>query len=739
MDLKKFLPGNLEKEEVEYFWALIVEAGWVQAGVWRIYDNKAQVLYTSPPTAWELEENLISATDTALSAAIQNFPEEISDPSKTVFGVMSSWVEGGEIKSEYLALVKKICSELSLKPVGFVVIPEAIAHLAKSEEGAPTNAILIGVYKETLEMAIFKLGNLLGITSVSRSLSIVDDVVEGLARFSETKDLPSRFMIYDGKEGDLENSRQELMKYDWTSQNKLQFLHTPKIEIIDADRKVYAVSLAGASEIANVKTLEVAETANPEALTDDEEVYAQAPSEEQKFEEEEDKIEEEEATPEDFGFTSNIAEASEPIAFAEEAGLTENTNSNISQASNPVAQNKRKISLPKFNFKMPNFHLPKMGFANDAKKPFFVGIGFLLLLLVGGFFWWWYYPKAQATIYISPKKLDERIELTISPEITEANIDQRQIPAQTLSSSVSSEKTKSTTGTKMVGDKAKGEVTFYRVGTQMMLPKGTTIQGPESLKFVTDEEVSIASGSASTPGTAKAKVTASEIGVQYNLASGTSFRVGTYSSSDIEAKNETVFSGGSSREINAVSADDQKALLADLTEELTEKAKNEIKDGLSGDLYMVEESLDATPSEQQFSNKVGDEADTVKLSLAVEGKALAVKKDELGKLLLEILKDKVPEGYVLRSEQIETQFSVKKDEKYKFEAKVEANLLPKIDTDEIGKKIAGKFKKSAEEYLKKEVPGFVRAEIKVRPKLPGRLGSIPRVAKNISVTLSAEK
>ncbi len=122
MDLKKYLPGKESGKAYEYLWALIIEEGWVQGGIWRIENDKAQVMFSGTPVAWELEEDLVNAVDSTLSHAISNFPEELKEPSKTVFGVVSSWVENGEIKEEYIEMVKKICTEISLKPVGFLVI-----------------------------------------------------------------------------------------------------------------------------------------------------------------------------------------------------------------------------------------------------------------------------------------------------------------------------------------------------------------------------------------------------------------------------------------------------------------------------------------------------------------------------------------------------------------------------------------------------------------------------------------
>src|SRR3989337_439111 len=161
MTLKDILSGNKE-EPKEYYWAIVIEPGWVQTGVWRINEDKAQIISFSPPTAWELSEELVSAVDTSLTSSVQNLPEEGSEPSKAVFGVVSAWVSKGEISEGHIEKIKEVCSELSLTPVGFVVLPEAISHFIKSEEGSPLNGCVLGLSKEELEITVFKLGKMMG-------------------------------------------------------------------------------------------------------------------------------------------------------------------------------------------------------------------------------------------------------------------------------------------------------------------------------------------------------------------------------------------------------------------------------------------------------------------------------------------------------------------------------------------------------------------------------------------------
>ncbi len=97
-------------------------------------------------------------------------------------------------------------------------------------------------------------------------------------------------------------------------------------------------------------------------------------------------------------------------------------------------------------------------------------------------------------------------------------------------------------------------------------------------------------------------------------------------------------------------------------------------------------------------------------------------------------------GYVLRDEQLEFELGLKEEEDgvFRFSGSVSANLLPEIKTEEIAQKIAGKYPPLAENFLI-SIPGFSRAEIRLSPRFPGRLGTLPRVIKNITIEIAAEK
>jgi hypothetical protein len=712
MDLKNFLPG--QKKDEEYFWSLIIEPGWVQAGVWRISENKVQIISISPNSAWELDEELTSSIDTCLSSAVQDFPDEVTVPTKTVFGVNSSWVKEGQIKEEYLEKIKKICSELSLTPVGFVVLPEAVANFFKSEEGSPLNAIILGISKESLEISLFRLGNLVGIAQVARSVSIVDDVTEGLTRFISNEAFPSRIILYNGREGELEEIRQDLIKANWEDYGKIKFLHVPKIELLDSQRKVYAVSLAGGAELADVKAVVAPvkrEFQEPTKLVTEEQGLENiAPTDAN-------------MTPSDFGFSldedvvKEKKEETKPMEKMLEEAPTEDElppaqqipKEEEKEADEVVKLKKKRFAfLKKIRFglleRIKTIKKPRVNFSFAAKS-LTAAIIFFILLIGAGIAFWWFYPKADVEIFVSTKKLDDKITVFVDPSIGSPDFEKNSLPGEVVEQSVSGDKTSSTTGTKTVGDKATGEITIYRAGSEINLASGTLVHGPGELDFTLDSDIAVASGTPSTPGKTNAKVTAADIGAQYNLASNSTFTIGNYSSGDMDAKNDAAFSGGSSREINVVSKDDQQNLLDQLTSELEEKAQQDLEQKLDVGKVLIKDSIESKVDKSDFNHKVDDEASSLKLNLTLNISGVAVDKNSLIEMAKNSLSSRVPQGFTLKSEGITTD----------FEFKGESDGTYKVDV-------------------------LVKAVIKFnKPRFPGRLGTLPRVSKHIEVSISAEE
>ncbi len=742
MNLKDFLSNKGKPPEL--YWSLVLEDGWVQAGIWYIDQSVAQVVGTSPAAAWEVKEELVGATDSALSSAIQRLPEDYPEPNKTVFGVPSSWVKNGEIDEDHLRLIKKICSELSLIPVGFVVLPEAIAHLYKSEEGAPVNAIVMGIGRENLEIAVFSLGNLLGTTQVARSVSLIDDVTEGLSRFESSSPLPSRFILFDGKGGELEDAKDQILKNRWEESERVKFLHTPKAEILLPERKVLATSLAGANEIADVSKVE----------TQDQKEVIEGPYTENIPPETANVQETNEVTPEDLGFSLDsdvsLNKQVEPdvVKAFEKPPATEHVQPTIHRQS-PVFEHKPKINLKEmFNkvktkasalLKRLSFSAKISSARHGVMKPVYLVV--LVLVLAGLGALWWFVPKAEVVVYVRPQIVQEETEVVFTTS-GQGDINSGLVAAKSVTSNVSGEKTKSATGSKLVGDKAKGTVQIQN-GTAfpINLTAGTFLVSSGNLKFELDQAASVSAAlSPTSPGTASLSVTAGSIGAEYNLAKSEVFKVGNYPKAEVDATSITDFAGGSSRQISAVSKVDIETLQTSLKEELVQKAKEDLSSKVLDGQVLVSDFVSSDVASETFDHKQGEEANNVKLNMEIAANALVADKNNLYDFASKVLTDKKPEGFVLRNEQIKFEFSFveQKDEGYVYKVKINANFLPSFSEKDIVDKIIGKNRATAKNYLS-SIPGFVRVELKINPPYPFIFNSLPRVRKNIDITVEADR
>lgn len=727
MNLKDFLPGH--KEEQEHLWAIVVEPGWIQAGIWRVEEEKARVVAMSPPFAWASDDELVKTADAALSACVSEIDEETKEPQRAVFGIATSWVEGGEIKKEHLATIKKICLSLSIKPCGFVVLSEALSHLIKSEEGVPLSACLIGLGKESLDVSLFKLGNLSGTTFVARSVNVGDDIIEGLARFESKEEYPSRIILYDGRESELEEVRQSIISISWEEEERVKFLHPPKVEIATPERKVLATALAGAIETFNVKSIAKDGVQSQETYTPKE---APPTTFRPKPESEGDFVVGRDVTAEPTGNAPSMRSWRLP-----------------------------KVSLPSLNAADVLSKVSKVpAGASDAVSSFLqfstaklatIAIGLFIALVLTSLVIL-FFPKAFVSVYVAGKNIAGDVALGIG-QGGALDLDRNLLPGSSATITLSGQKTKETTGSKRVGEKARGQVKVQN-GTVMAinLPAGTVLAAVTSdLTFTTSASSSVSAAlSPTTPGTTTLDVVARDIGTEYNLTKDESFKVGNYPRAEVDAISLSDFTGGLSRQVSSVSGDDQEEVRKLLEEELATEAKGKVssevaKSGQPGSLscksscFLIEESIDYKPKSVTFSGKIGDEAGTIAVNEEVEISFLYVDYDDLLAIGEKSFQSLVPSGFVLTKSGIKTKFERQEEgDSNSFDVSFTTSVIPAIDTPKIKEKIVGKSPSVANQILSGSVPGFIRSEIRLSPKIPF-VGLLPFRAENINLSFVPER
>ena len=740
MELKNLLTKLKHKPEApEHFFALELSDDVIKSAVWTVVDGHTKVVKIGSTESWDGQdqEALLKVVDQSISQALNNVSPE---PSGVVFGLPESWLDKNDINADKKKLLKKLCQELELKPLGFVVTDTAVIQYLRIEEGTPPSAIFLQISSGELNIALVKLGKVIGTQLVGRSEDLGSDAEEGLSRFDKIDTLPARMILYNGKH-DFEEDKQQLISYDW--EEKLPFIHFPKVEILPPDASIKAVALAGGSEVAKSLgfTIKPPKKKEPQSVEEeppsskeskqkpsstepasaaslgfiDQDIAEKQTPPEPESPEPEEVFEPKTAEPESAEALSSPPTSTPPLSQKAQ-GLLQS----IKQGLNPGLAKLK--SLLKLKDRPQTLTLVAAG----------IGLLFIGLLTA-----YWRLPKAKVTIFVEPKTIDEDVELTIDPDATILDPETGIIPGDSVEISVEGSKSAPTTGTNLVGDPAQGDITIYNKTSQpKTLTTGSVLIGPDNLVFTLDEDTTVASSSSEEEGIkfgkATAKITAKSIGPEGNLSGGSTLSFQKFSEDDYSAKVIDGLSGGTAREVKAVAQADQDSLLEALTADLKTQAADDLKTQLGEGKSLVDvEDQDELVS-KSFNHDVDEEADTLKLDAKLEYSALSYRQADLDLLLQQTIKEQIPDNFQLSdASEIEVQpAELQPDGTAVVEVIFKAKLVPKFNFSEIKANLKGRYPHITQEYLA-TLPNFVRADIVITPNLPQKLKTLPRITKNI--------
>ena len=769
-------PSFLEKEVTkEYFLALILRNEKAEAIILE-QDGRDLVALSFYEHYFEdsLEnantEEFLNALDKAITGAEDALPPNI-ETKKTIFGLKTSWVQDNKIKPEYLEKLKKAARELSLTPVGFITLNEAIVSLLQKDEGAPITAILAEVGKKYVSVSWVKAGKILETKSseIHQSASFTVDTL--LKHLESPEILPSRLLIYDSNE----EISQEFIGHQWSK--SLSFLHLPQIENLapyfDANAMLLAASVQMGLRVTKGLTKQTAHEEIPlieetefakEPFSKDfektelpkEEVVTETLEQTSPKEEEIDTVEAG-APAEFFGFLENadIAKTEKPkqeetkkeftlekkeeeieiipdkISYFEEErqeipSKTMQIVPKIISVFNKIFNLGKKIPIRKPGGSLLNLKGPKL----------LIVPAIIVVLLVFTFIFFTLSAKATVTLNVKPDVSEKNQSVTFST--TKSDIKNNIVAVELVSVSEDGSDTVAATGVKSIGDKAKGTVTvFNNSNDSVTLSSGTKTTSSNGLVFTFDSGVTVASASGdpfsgTKPSTATVKVTASTFGTEYNLPSGTKFSIGTDPA--IAAKNDNAFSGGTKKDITVVSKDDIAKLLVSLPKKLEDKAKNDISGKLSSDKGVLSGFVDETVDKKDFDKNAGDEAKQVTLTGTVTYQGISYNKNDLLDLTNSLFSsDKI----TINKDNLNINV---KDVKVKTKGEIEANLniqailMPKIDNDTLTKEIAGKSLEKVKSKLQ-ELPQVSSVNISISPSLPFLPKNLPGNSKKIKIVI----
>lgn len=632
---------------------------------------------------------------------------------KLIFMVSPFWTINSEkIIDSKKELLTKVCKNFSLKPSGFIVDDEAMIHYFGSEQESLPSFIVVFSGKKEFRISLVHLGKIKGRVKldIEGGLS-ADQVKDGLAQLDFDGVMPP--LIYFWGEID-ESLEEELSDYSWTEEGEDLFLHLPEVTVFSWQKiaEVY-------SRIIGSRLNETNNVLEKDSFL--------------KTEDEDEKETEEKARPEDwqgssFGFSQediSSYQAKDDLSKPLDEFLENKDQNFLDEAREKdnfavsVPVNKEPGSGVKFTFSgFRKIRLPRVGFKfGGVKKKMAI---FLLLILVF-FAGLVVFAKTTIDIYVTPQQIKSSFQVNLSSEGV-LSVDQKILPAQEIFAEKEDRGSVVASGTKLIGEKATGKVIIYnRTDSQAVFEEGTVISSLAGLDYVLDKEVKIASKTADLVsgvdrwGEVEVSVTATDIGSDYNLAKDTSFVIDGFSESDYLAKNEQQFSGGTSREILAVSEEDYNSLKEKLISKLETEIKSELLDKINNDSLMIEETLTLDTVSFSVDNQIGDESDSLEGSLKVKASVLTISKEDLRSFAEQVLRREVDSGMRIDSDSFSFNFSPQqKGDDWAGDFHIEAKAYPNIDTEGLKEAIKGKTKKIAKENLR-VFPRVYRFQIGARP------------------------
>lgn len=660
----------------------------------------------------EDEEDLLKALDVAISDAESSLPDNV-ESHKTIFGIKGNWVEEGKIKKEYLTKLKKISDSLDLKPMGFLVVTEAISHLLQKEEGAPVSAILCEVGRNALTVSLLKAGKILEekTSEVHENKPFTVDAL--LKHFEAPEVLPSRIIIF----GSNEDLTQEFLGFTWSK--SLPFLHPPQITSLPLDFDAQAVLFGAVSQMGLSVVMDTLDKTFKEGDS-----LAKA-LEEEKLKEPVEKVSEA-MSPDYFGFKEGADISKEmpktvpkvppdaPLTAVEQtAEIPEET----------LQEKTGRAELPeKAGFLLLGGRqtLRKV-FANTKtmkRKPALIGIG-IALLLVFFLFIYLFATSATLTLGVSAKESAKSEKITFTKGSTD--VSNNEISGKFVTDTQDGKATVDTTGKKETGDKAKGNVTiFSSLNKETTFAKGTSLTSTNGLNFTLDSDAKVASSSgASDFKQVKVNVTAEKFGKEYNLPSGTKFSVEGYERSAVEAKNDDAFAGGSTKDINVVVKEDIDKLTKQLTSDLQKKAREELSKQVTSDSVLLPVFSNEEFSKKSFSKDVDDEAQQVSLTAEIEFTGIIYSKKDLISFAKDSFQKELGPNLTIdeKNLSLDVKDFEKTDDGVSGTMEITAILLPKIDEKSLASEIAGKSLSDAQRRLE-GLPKVETVEIKISPSIP---------------------
>ncbi len=383
----------------------------------------------------------------------------------------------------------------------------------------------------------------------------------------------------------------------------------------------------------------------------------------------------------------------------------------------PAQFSRIKFALPKIDWHQLISRIPQKVFLFII--PLILGLGFLGYLLI----------LHQAVIILKTKKenFSSNVEFLVSDKSDFI---------RTFQAPVSLTVSEATSGERVTGEKAKGEVIIYNgLFEKKELPTGFIFKTSNGLAFALEQAVSVPAASTSADldeglittafGKKPAAVIASTIGAEGNLDSGIKLTTQDYPAKDFYALTNAEFKGGVKKTVAVFADKDALSLEKKAVTTARNKLTNEFSKIHNQDI-LFPETISTTGIKKEFSEKLGTETNRIDLKYRGQVRVFYAPYKQLVK--------KVQNQKLEGKEFVEQTFTLdrvkllnKKNNIYTYTATITGQVQNLLDQNSLRQRLAGKFSGSAKKLLEQQ-PSITNFLIKTEPIplpiLPWRLQAI---------------
>ncbi len=746
--------------DFDHFWLLSIEESRLSVSLVNVGSQSAKVLSSGPVLDWDPNQpdSFLSAFDQSLSQSAQdaNLPEN-SEPDKVSLVLPPFWLaHDGKIIKDKLDLITSACKKLNLKALGYIASDDAIVEYYNKQEEYPSSYILLGLSNSQFALSLVYFGKIKSkILKKFDSIFVPEYLETALIELNNTSTLPPQIMVYGDQTASLIS---DLNNYPWVSKKDVEtFLHLPNIESIDSSEIIRIYSKVIYNQIkSNLLLLPKSSSPDePETTSNSSpvlEVETSLPVEEEPEEIQtdipEDNNDIEEVPLIDFGFApATFDEVSQPELIPPPERVTES----IPSVTPPPELNltPQKTSLPKIDFKnilskLKSLPLPKISLPLKNKKLPLIIISILPIFLLIPFL----FSTAKIIIFINPYQFELDTQVNLDSTTTQIDAESKRIPVTKQSFTVSSSIVVPTTGTKTIGEKAKGEITIYNKTDQSVdLAQSSVLQDSTGREFELIAPVSVPASSSDLEegvinlGKIQATVVASQIGPESNLTKDTELIFKNYSKNQLVAKVSESLAGGTQEDIPAVAQADKDQIESQLGQSIQQAIDEKVDEDVERLEGLIMDTVKKSPNRIVYSREIGEEADELSASIEAEISAFVINPQIKSEIISAFLSSNPDfDKAEINPDSFDLTFKVIKLESSLASAQFILNGLakPKLDETQIKQNISGKSLKKAQDYLTNNIPRAINFNIQTNFPFLEFINPLPFRQENITIETKTE-